>query len=218
MTNTKQWAEAQGILLKKEMFNDSQEIPAQLFCNLVQNLYIQASRQDPTKSMRPLGPDDFNFIFENKIKKPFCIKEQVVESEFDQFWSWFGPVLQKIRYQKFLLTMWTAGLFWGFISKTNSARVLGPYPVGTFLLRFSERVGNGSIAIAYKQTPNTVRHYLIKTKDTSGGQSLPQFIREIIPLVQFLRITINEGFETNLSVVDKHQALAKIGNKRKKNH
>jgi len=212
MTNTKQWAEAQGILFKKEMFKTKQEIPSQYFCNLIQNMYIQASRQDPLKALRPLSPFDFQFLFSTKVLKPFYQNEQVTQADFDRFWAWFGPVLQKIRYQKFLLPMWTAGLFWGFISKTESERILEPYGVGTFILRFSERMNNGSMAVAYKQSQHSVRHYLIKSKDTSGqGHSLPQFIRETTSLLQFLRLTITESFEMKLSLLEKHQALAKIG-------
>jgi len=113
--------------------------------------------------------------------------------------------------------MWTGGLFWGFISKTESEQVLEPYDAGTFILRFSERMNNGSMAVAYKQSQNAVRHYLIKSKDTSGqGHSLPQFIRDTSSLLQFLRLTITEAFELKFSVVEKNQALAKIGSKRRK--
>jgi hypothetical protein len=217
MTNTKQWAEAQGILTKKELFKEYNEVTAQYFANVIQSLYIQASRQDPLKAPRPLGPSDFQFLFANKVLKPFSLHQLVTQSDFDRLWSWFGPVLQKIRYQKFLLPMWTAGLFWGFISKAESEQYLERYGAGTFILRFSERMNNGSMAVAYKQSQNTVRHYLIKSKDTSGqGHSLPQFIRETSSLLQFLRLTISESFELKLSLVEKHQALAKIGSKRRK--
>jgi hypothetical protein len=217
MTNTKQWAEAQGILTKRELFKDSSEVSAQYFANIIQMLYIQASRQDPRKASRPLGPLDFQFLFATKVLKPFSYHQQVTQADFDRLWSWFGPVLQKIRYQKFLLPMWTGGLFWGFISKTESDQVLEPYDAGTFILRFSERFNNGSMAVAYKQSHNIVRHYLIKSKDTSGqGHSLPQFIRDTSSLLQFLRISITESFELKFSVIEKHQALAKIGSKRRK--
>jgi len=217
MTNTKQWAEAQGILTKRELFKESSEVSAQYFANIIQMLYIQASRQDPRKASRPLGPLDFQFLFITKVLKAFSYHQIVTQADFDRLWSWFGPVLQKIRYQKFLLPMWTGGLFWGFISKTESEQVLEPYDAGTFILRFSERMNNGSMAVAYKQSQNAVRHYLIKSKDTSGqGHSLPQFIRDTSSLLQFLRITITEAFELKFSVIEKNQALAKIGSKRRK--
>jgi len=216
MTNTKQWAEAQGILTKRELFKESSEVTAQYFANVIQMLYIQASRQDARKAFRPLGPSDFRFLFENKILKPFSYNQLVNQTDFDRLWSWFGPVLQKIRYQKFLLPMWTGGLFWGFISKAESEQVLEPYDIGTFILRFSV-MNNGSMAVAYKQSKTAVRHYLIKSKDTSGqGHSLPQFIRDTSSLLNFLRISLTDAFEIKFSLVEKNQALAKIGSKRRK--
>ena len=40
--------------------------------------------------------------------------------------------------------------------------------------------------------------------------------RETSSFVQFLQISTTESFKRKLTVIDKHQALQKIGNKRKK--
>jgi len=216
MTNTKQWDEAQGILLKKDIFRGRLEVTSPQFCNTIQRHYMQASRQDSLKAVRPLGPTDFDFLFSTKIVKNFGLSELLSHKDFDRFWLWFGPALQKIRYHKYLIQMWTAGLFWGFISKSESEHVLEPYGMGTFLLRFSERMSDGSMAVAYKQKQNEVRHYLIRAKDISGqGRSLPQFIRETRSLLHFLRITFSDSFVMNLHLIDKHKALEKIGKKKK---
>jgi len=166
--------------------------------------------------MRSLGPKDFEFFFSSRLKKRFLPTEVITPKDQDQLWGWFGPLLQKIRYTKFLLPMWGNGLFWGLISKQDSEQILQNYGAGTFLLRFSERMV-GAMTVAYKQSANTVRHYLLKDKDTAGqGRSLPQFIRETPSLVQFLKITIDDNFQRRLTVVEKHQALQKIGTNRPK--
>jgi len=156
MTNTKQWEEAQGFLLKKDIFCGHLEVSASQFCNILQRHYMQASCQDSLKAIRPLGPSGFDFLFSTKIGKNFCISELLARKDFDHFWIWFGPTLQKNTYHKYLIQMWTSGLFWGFISKTESEKVLEPYGMGTFLLRFSERMADGSMAVAYKQKQNEV--------------------------------------------------------------
>jgi len=90
--------------------------------------------------------------------------------------------------------------------------------MGTFLLRFNERMADGSMAVAYKQKKSEVRHYLIRVKDISGqGKSLPQFIRDTRSLLCFLRMTLTEEFDLNLQVVEKHKALEKIGKKKTSN-
>jgi len=113
--------------------------------------------------------------------------------------------------------MWIQGLFWGFVSKEQSEEVLEKCNAGVFLLRFSERVA-GSIAVAYKQGPATIRHYLMKPADLAQGRTLPQWIRETKSLLFFLQITSGDDFQMKLNIVEKNSALNKIGGlKRQKN-
>jgi hypothetical protein len=178
ITNTKQWGEAEGILLKKDIFKGRLDVSAQLFSNGVQRHYMQASRQSMMKPTRPLDPKAFEFFLTCKIGgRQFASSHVVTQKDYDNFWLWFSAVLQKVRYQKYLLPMWTLGLFWGIISKADAEKVLDPFGAGTFLLRFSER-SVGSMAVAYKQSQNRVCHYMIKGTDTNNqGRSLPQFLR-----------------------------------------
>jgi len=119
--------------------------------------------------------------------------------------------MQKIRFFKFLLPIWTQGYVWGTIEKEEADKVLNDYGAGTFLIRFSER-NSGTIAIAYKQTKTKCRHYLIKNSDTSGqGKSLPNFIRDSPSLLHFLRINDISPNERTVTTIDKYQALQNIG-------
>eukprot|EP01125_Pyxidicula_operculata_P007166 TRINITY_DN2438_c0_g1_i2.p1 TRINITY_DN2438_c0_g1~~TRINITY_DN2438_c0_g1_i2.p1 ORF type:complete len:671 (+),score=145.76 TRINITY_DN2438_c0_g1_i2:97-2109(+) len=216
ITNTKQWAEATGILLKKELFRAGNEVHSQFFCNLIHMYYLHASKQDLLKAPRPLGVSEFNFFFTSKFHKQFQMNDIVSHKDYDSFWEWFGPVLAKIRFHKFLLQLWTSGLFWGFLSKQEAEQALGNFGAGAFVLRFSERM-SGHMAVAYKQSQDIARHYLIKAKDAGQGRSLPQFIRETSSLLEFLKVTfVPETSQKKLSLLEKHQALQRIGNKRKK--
>jgi len=64
MTNTKQWSEAQGILLKKDMFKGKLDITRNQFCNCLQRHYIDASKQSPDSPTRTLGRSEFLFLFQ----------------------------------------------------------------------------------------------------------------------------------------------------------
>jgi len=162
-----------------------------------------------------LADQNFCSYSKKKLGKDFDTNTIITQKDFDNFWNWFGPVLQKIRYCKFLLPMWNQGLVWGIIDKHEAEKQLKNFGVGTFLLRFSERQP-GALAIAYKQSKSQCRHYLVKNTDITGqGRSLPNFIRESFSLLQFLRVS-DFGSERSVSVIDKHQGLLKIGNKRKK--
>jgi len=198
------------------MFKGHLDITRNQFCNCLQRHYIEASKQSPDSPTRTLGRSEFLFLFQKKLGKNFDDPNTIItQKDFDNFWNWFGPVLQKIRYCKFLLPMWNQGLVWGIIDKPEAEKQLKNFGAGTFLLRFSERQP-GALAIAYKQSKQQCRHYLVKNTDTTGqGRSLPNFIRDSFSLLQFLRVS-DVGSERSVSVIDKHQGLLKIGNKRKK--
>jgi len=164
---------------------------------------LQATQQGPQNCERKgLLPEEFDFLM-NKLK---IIDGVISQQDFDEFWSWLGMILQKIRYQKYIAAMWTKGLFWGFISKDQSEDILQKTEAGVFLLRFSERQG-GAVAVASKQSSNTVIHYLIKSND---ARSLPQFLREAQSFLWFLRVKVGENFQMELSLIEKDRALASM--------
>eukprot|EP01127_Copromyxa_protea_P010197 TRINITY_DN2462_c0_g1_i3.p1 TRINITY_DN2462_c0_g1~~TRINITY_DN2462_c0_g1_i3.p1 ORF type:complete len:899 (+),score=108.74 TRINITY_DN2462_c0_g1_i3:467-3163(+) len=219
MTNTKQWSEAQGSLLKSAFFKNQPHntISLSLFLNLVQHHYIQTSKQTLCSPARPISLDEMEFLLTAKIAPRISPNMRISDSDFNRFWNWYGPILQKIRFYKCLLPMWTRGLFWGLISKESSEHFLADQPIGTFLLRFSVKE-SGAMAVAYKQSTTDVRHYLMKPTDTlEQGKSLPQFVRECHSLVQFLQIKVDQDLQiVQTNLIDKHVALDKISNKKRK--
>jgi len=208
-----------GNIDKKDIFKGKLDVSRNLFCNYLQKHYIESSKQSLEAPVRPLAIHEFSFLFSKKLSKNFDDPSTIItQKDFDNFWTWFGPTLQKIRYQKFLHPMWNQGLAFGIIDKSEAEKQLRDFGAGTFLLRFSERQ-TGSLAIAYKQSRAVCRHYIIKNTDTTGqGKSLPNFIRDSPSLLQFLRCSISDiGGERKISTIDKYLALQKIGsNKNKK--
>jgi len=202
--------------LKRDLFKGKLEVTRAQFCNVLQRHYLEATKQSITNPSRPLSIQEFAFMFSKKLSKQFNdINATISQKEFDNFWDWFGPVIHKIRFCKFLLPMWTQGLVWGIIDKHEAEKELDNCGAGTFIIRFSERT-SGSLALAYKQSNSQCRHYLLKDSDINGqGKSLPNYIRDQRSFIKFLKIQ-DFGLQRKLKLVDKNRALQKIGNKRPK--
>jgi len=208
ITNTKQWEEAQGILLKKDIFSGQAEISVAQFCNSIQMYFMKAIRQDPVKVRRVLSLEDFEFFFSNKLLKPFQTTETVTGKDFDRFWEWFGPILQKMHHHKIYVQLWMTGLLWGFISIPEAQKLLAYREVGTFILRWVESC-DGRIGVSYK-AEHEVKHYDIDTKELSGQNCIARIVRDNRVLSRFLRIHVSPEFERTTSVVDKFQGLQNI--------
>jgi hypothetical protein len=175
ITNTKQWEEAQGILLKKDIFSGRAEIPVPLFCNTIQMSFMKAIRQDPMKVRRILSIDDFQFFLTSKLGKPFQMQENLTGKDFDRFWEWFGPILQKMHHHKIYVQLWMTGLLWGFITTTEAQKMLSYREPGTFILRWVDHC-DGRLAVSHK-AEQEVKHFDIDTKELSGQNCIARLIR-----------------------------------------
>lgn len=183
-TNENQWEEAEGSLLKSEAFGTRSDIPWFQLCNSLQRRYLMATKQDALKPQRPLTSQDFNYLycvkFSHQGSNVLPNEHTMVSAKaYDEFWLWFGPGLHKIRYQRHLCVLWSAGFLCGFLQREEAVRVLSGAPFGSFLIRLSERA-KGAFAIAYVAFENdqlAVCHYLITQDDVFGPKkTLPDFL------------------------------------------
>jgi len=214
-TNENQWFEAEGILIKKTVFEGGQnEVPWARFANWLQRRYVMATRQHLQTPMRPLTSHDFKYILRTKFEN----KPMINQSQFDKFWLWFGPLLHKIRHQRFLCPLWTKGLICGFLSREEVEPVLRNEKVGTFLIRFSEN--QDTFAISYQSTDQQgqtkVKHYLLKSDDTHGAKkTLADFLRDFRDLTCILQLTTERGTDKRiLHRQDKESALSEFYSKK----
>merc|ERR1711974_226517 len=138
MTNETQWRDSEGSLLKKSAFGSKDSVSWPKFSNCLQVHYIRATRQNPKEPKRALSLRDFQYISQLEL---FENKQQVHVRDFERFWDWFSEALHKIRHQKPFSSMWLEGEIFGFIDRTEAARlVYCNGKAGSFLLRFSERI------------------------------------------------------------------------------
>jgi len=183
LTNENQWDVSEGILTQRDAFGNLIETTWPSFANVLQTHYIHATRQDPGKPIRCLSAEDIRYIHEVK----FDTKPLITQRDFEKFWEWFGKVLHKIRHSRQLTTLWLKGLIYGFISKEGAEDLLKNKEVGTFLIRFSERIA-GQFTIAYVKLNSVqpgqnnpqreVTHYLLKQDDMAGpNKTLADFIK-----------------------------------------
>jgi len=120
----------------------------------------------------------------------------ITQQSFEGFWNWFGKIIQKLRYQRHICTLWQAGIIHGLISRDTVNECLIRQERGTFLIRFSER-HPGCFAVAYRtddsDPQNQVRHYLVKPDDTAGAKkTLPDFLAEQASLVYLLQVSFTQ--------------------------
>ncbi|KAH3766790.1 transcriptional repressor [Pelomyxa schiedti] len=193
-TNSIQWRDSEGILLKMEAFGDATEITWAKFANTLQSYYLGATRQNPEQPNRPLTLKDFEFL--NNLK--FDGNTVVTLQTFDNFWEWFGAALEKIRHQKNLCPLWLKGYIYGFISKIDSEKLLSRFEEGSFLIRLSDRFP-GKYACAYVYD-GVVRHSLIKDTDVAGNKrTLVDFLHEIdhVRIIVQVRCDFNGHIQIN---------------------
>lgn len=178
MTNENQWDVSAGLLLQRELFSAVAEAPWPVFANVLQMHYIKATRQDPLHPLRCLSAAELAYIHEVKFER----RPTIYLRDFERFWDWCGKVFHRIRHQRQLALLWLRGLIFGFCTKEDAEELLRPEQVGTFLLRFSERIA-GQFAIAYvamnkASGEREVKHYLLKPDDIAGpNKTIADFLR-----------------------------------------
>lgn len=209
MTNENQWDNSAGILLKKDSFDNAQQILWPHFANTLQLHYLRATRQSLDAPTRVLSRDDLEYIFTAK----FDSKMYINQKEYDEFWEWFGKALHRIRHQKHFGSLWLRGFIYGFVSKPDAERILFIQRPGSFIIRFSESTP-GKLAVAYVKTDATtgkieIKHYMIDPRDKKETQTLPEFLAAHENLLYWLQIKNDfiPGPQKLQSIYEKYSVL-----------
>jgi hypothetical protein len=214
MTNTgSQWKEAAGIWFKEECFGENNKIPISRLWNYFQRHYLKTTKQTTDKITRPLHMKDFEYLLRAKFKQGVEMKI-LTEKNFVIFWDWIGPCLKKIRYQKHLLWMFENGYMACFVTNEEATKQLKHEPIGTFLIRLSERV-NGELVISYVHHSG-IRHYLVQVDDTAAkNKTIIDFIGHNDVFVYVLMIITQPNGERIWVKQSKDAALQKLYKKAK---
>eukprot|EP01102_Stenamoeba_stenopodia_P016602 TRINITY_DN5820_c0_g1_i1.p1 TRINITY_DN5820_c0_g1~~TRINITY_DN5820_c0_g1_i1.p1 ORF type:complete len:555 (-),score=113.32 TRINITY_DN5820_c0_g1_i1:163-1827(-) len=209
MTNENQWDNSAGILLKKDAFDNSQQILWPQFANTLQLHYLRATRQSLDTPTRVLSRDDLEYIFTAKFNSKMYINQK----EYDEFWEWFGKALHRIRHQKHFGSLWLRGFIYGFVSKPDAEKILIIQRPGSFIIRFSESTP-GKLAVAYVKTDATtgkieIKHYMIDPRDKKETQTLPEFLAAHENLLYWLQIKNDfiPGPQKLQSIYEKYSVL-----------
>jgi len=231
ITNENQYEESNGSLLKYLAFGPKSDTPWTKFANELQRHFVQGTKQDGSAGSqlpvtnpvaataaaltpenlptRALSVHDLEYIHD----RFFAGRPVISVSQFDQFWAWFGKILQRMRSTRQICGMWRDGLLWGFASRNEIEQALMSQPPGSFIVRFSERHA-GHFAIAYKNplidirgpqseppTPqisqncpanSCIKHYLVKPEEISTQKTLPDFLNDIAGLSIMIRVLYND--------------------------
>jgi hypothetical protein len=227
-TNENQWQESEGVLLRYEAFGNSMEVTWGKFANALQRRYLSATKQDRQNPIRPLTEQDLRYLYHIKFTANSSPSKETIITvrQYDNFWTWFGPGLERIRYQRHLCELWEKGFICGFISRSEAENILENASPGAFIIRFSEQCP-GQFAIAYvpfednsgsewtgHYTPvnlpgqDKVKHYLMQRDDIFGAKkTLADFLGDVKNLSHIVQIIDNPLKGRIFQQWDKHKVL-----------
>ena len=163
VTNEVQWEESEGLLLHNSLFVHGPKTgaPWHSLANYLQRQLVRATRQSVTRLERSLSSAELNYFHQHFFQG----QATVSETQYLQWWRWYGKALHRIRYTKHCLSLFLSGHLTGFIAKPHMEQVLAAQPTGTFLVRFSES-NPGAFSVAYVAPDGAgVRHYLLSPDD-----------------------------------------------------
>jgi hypothetical protein len=81
------------------------EIPWPQFANTMQKHFLRGTRQDAIRPTRCFSLEEFEYVHQ----KFFSSQPMITPKMFDNFWTWFGKTMQKLRYQRHILPLWQTG-------------------------------------------------------------------------------------------------------------
>jgi len=215
MTNTgSQWKDAAGTWLKEDLFKDSYEATIARLWNYFQKHYLTSTKQEISNIKRPLFMKDFEYLLFAKFQQG-TKKQAINQKEFNWFWDWVGPGLKKIRYQKYLLWLFENGYLATFVTRKEAEEQLKNEPLGTFLIRLSERL-DGELVISYVHGKG-IRHYLIQADDTADKKkTLIDFLGQNKIFVYIYQITTQPNGKRVFCKHNKDKVLSKYYKKQAK--
>lgn len=165
-TNECQFETAELKLLLMELFaGDKQTCSWTRFVNALNVRWMRVTRQEADSGIsvvaeRALSSDDYRFIASFFRNAP----QTVTREEVSKFYSFFGKATHHYRHNLPFRQLMLEGLVWGFMSKSESTRLLQSQPEGAFLIRVSES-SPGSFCLSWKADQyETVRHGLLDVK------------------------------------------------------
>ena len=133
-------------------------------------------------------------MFINILHKKFLFTEkcnrqsQLLLSDFQMFWEWFGATCHHYRHNKGIRTLYLQGLIFGFVSKENCSLFLAQQRQGTFIIRNSQASNDGAFTLAYLNSNGLIRHSKIDPKKLAPPYgSLPDYLRDKKQLHYVLR-------------------------------
>ncbi|KAH3765435.1 transcriptional repressor [Pelomyxa schiedti] len=201
-TNSIQWRDSEGMLLRTDTFGEMIDVSWERFANTFQSYYLAATRQHLEFPTRALTTKDLDYLAAIK----FDNNRLVSASQFDRFWEWFGPAVEKLRHQRGLCPMWQAGLVYGFMSKRECETALTGCEDGVSVVRFSDTYpGRFALAYVFK---GEVHHSLMKDSDVAGNKrSLVDALHDVPNIRTILQMKSDFTGNITSSKVSKEEVM-----------
>ncbi len=192
-TNENQWEQAEGRLLRRQVFGDSDSnsvrAPWPLLANYLGEFFMRATRQDLLDSallspetlasmpvpQRCLSERDLAYL--QRVK--FRGNEHVSAGEYAAFFDWYGPPCHQLRHNATVRGLYLQGLIFGLADQRDCHELLDGRDPGYFLFYFNETSKMGDYCVAFVHANGRVLFHKIDAKKLRVPHgSLADFVRD----------------------------------------
>ena len=205
-TNECQFETAELKLMLMEIFEDNRQTCSwSRFVNALNVRWMRVTRQEADSGIsvvpdRALTSEEFRFVASFFPNAPHSVTREEVLA----FYSFFGKATHHYRHNLAFRQLMMDGLVWGFMSKSESTRLLSSQPNGTFVIRASES-SPGCFCLSWKaDSSSTVRHGLLDVKCFQ-----PPVLADFLMRKSFLKAVLRPavGKATQMTLRDKEAAF-----------
>jgi len=178
-----------------QTFRDKTSVPWPDIARLLHDHFVQVAKVD----YRPLSQTDLQVIKE-KLEK-----DEVTLQAFSLLWRWFRSLEDSINLIRDDWFKLQPKVIYGILTRAQTDVLLRDSPVGTFILRFSEKPENlGCLVLGYVEDKKSIVHSLIDIKSgklemkTSGKIFHFSSLAELVTSCKPLRL-LYPGHDKNIA-------------------
>jgi hypothetical protein len=192
-TNENQWEQAEGRILRRQVFGDGESnsvrAPWPLLANYLNEFFMRATRQDLLDSallspetlaalpvpQRSLSERDLAYLQRVKLHG----NEHVSAGEYSAFFDWYGPPCHQLRHNATVRGLFLQGLVFGLADQRDCHELLDGRDPGYFLIYLNETSKMGDYCLAFVHSNGRLLFHKIDAKKLRVPHgSLADFVRD----------------------------------------
>ncbi len=224
-TNENQWEQAEGRIVRRQIFGDAESshalAPWVLVANYLSEFFLRATRQDlldaallPPETLAALpvpqrALSDRDLAYLQRVK--FNGEDRVSAGDYAAFFEWYGPACHHFRHNALVRGLMLQGLIFGLADQKDCTELLTGREPGHFLIYLNETSKMGDYCLAFVHPNGRVLFHKIDAKKLRAPfGSLADYVRdkkELRMLVKPFHCLPSGTKIAQLVAVEKHEAF-----------